>query len=240
MQSLVDLMGRAPQDGIREAESVQPVMTKAGRRLDSRPMEDVSRYRLEVELRDGTPAVVRAIRPEDKNALQWGFDHLSQHAIYHRFFQAKRELSETELRYLTEVDFVAHVGLVVEVEVEGVWRVIGVGRFVRLPDADGERDGISEAAAGSADGGRDGIEPNDSQGKRAEVAFTVGDEYQGRGVATILLEHLSGIAWGLGYRAFEAEVMPENRQMRDVFQHSGLVVNEVLKNGLVHVELAFG
>src|SRR5512143_2691601 len=74
--------------------------------LDLGPMEDLSRYRLEVELRDGTPAVVRAIRPEDKDALRWGFGHLSPHAIYHRFFQAKRELTDTDLQYLTEVDFV--------------------------------------------------------------------------------------------------------------------------------------
>lgn len=175
---------------------------------------DASGYRVEVTLRDGTPAIVRAIRAADKEALLWGFGHLSPQAVYHRFFQAKRELTEADLRYLTEVDFVRHVGLVVEVVHEGEWRVIGVARFVRPADR--------------------------AEEDRAEVAFTVGDEYQGRGVATILLHHLAAIARGLGYRLFEAEVLPDNRAMLDVFEHSGMARTEAIQAGVVHVELVLG
>lgn len=172
---------------------------------------DPRNYRADVALRDGTPGTIRAIRPDDKQGLRWGFEQLSAQTIYHRFFQTKRELSDADLRYLTEVDFTNHVALVMEVEVDGVVRVIGVGRFVREP----------------------GGEPRD----RAEVAFTVGDEFQGRGVATLLLTHLAGIARGLNYRCFVAEVMPDNRQMLEVFAHSELPVTEAVHDGVMHVVL---
>jgi GNAT superfamily N-acetyltransferase len=174
----------------------------------------MSGYEATGALRDGIPVRVRAIQPEDKEALRWGFTQLSASAIYHRFFQAKRELTEEELKYLTEVDFHDHVALVVEAEVEGLVRVVGVGRFVRL-DGDG------------------GGNPT-----HAEVAFTVGDDFQGRGIGTLLLEHLARIARELGYSAFEAEVLPDNRLMLEVFQHSGLPVRQLVKEGVVHVELA--
>lgn len=165
-------------------------------------------------LRDGVPVRIRSIHPDDKEALRWGFTQLSPEAIYHRFFQTKRELSEEELTYLTELDFKDHVALVVETEVEGLVQVVGVGRFVRL-----KPDGKSD---------------------RAEVAFTVGDDFQGRGIGTLLLEHLARIARELGYAAFEAEVLPDNRLMLEVFEHSGLLKRETVKDGVVHVELGLG
>jgi GNAT superfamily N-acetyltransferase len=174
----------------------------------------VATYLANGVMRDGTPVRIRAIQPTDKQALQWGFAQLSIDAIYHRFFQAKRELSEPELRYLTELDFQDHVALVAEAEVEGVSRVVGVGRFVRLADAK-RRD-------------------------HAEVAFTVGDEFQGRGVGTLLLEHLRRIAPKLGVTFFNAEVLPDNRQMLEVFEHSGLAVVERVRDGVVHVEMELG
>ncbi len=171
-------------------------------------------YRADVVLRDGTPGVIRAIRPDDKDAIVWGFNQLSADAIYHRFFQTKRELTDADLHYLTELDFVNHVALVMLVEVDGVQRLIGVGRFIRQPPP----------------------APQDS----AEVAFTVGDEFHGRGVATLLLSHLTGIARELGYHSFVAEVLPENRPMLEVFEHSTLPIKEVIRERVMHVEMALG
>ena len=163
-------------------------------------------------LRDGSPVRVRAIQPDDREALRWGFTQLSSATVYHRFFQTKRELTDDELTYLTELDFKDHVALVVEAEFEGLVQVVGGGRFVRLKD-EGKSD-------------------------RAEVAFTVGDDFQGRGVGTLLLEHLARIARELGYTAFEAEVLPDNRLMLEVFEHSGLLTRETAGDGIVHVELS--
>jgi acyl-CoA synthetase (NDP forming)/GNAT superfamily N-acetyltransferase len=59
---------------------------------------------------------------------------------------------------------------------------------------------------------------------RAEVAFAVADEMQGRGVATLLLAHLAQVASARGIHTFTATVLPENRRMIGVFRESGFPV----------------
>ena len=55
----------------------------------------------------------------------------------------------------------------------------------------------------------------------AEVGFTIADEYQGRGLGTVLLGQLAEVAASNGFRVFKAHVRPENRRMVDVFRESG-------------------
>ncbi len=97
----------------------------------------------EARLGDGTPVLLRTVRPDDKPLLARGFERLSPRSRYRRFFAAKAHLTEAELRYLTEVDGVNHVALGALVAGDGV----GVARFVRLPG----RQDVAEAAVTVAD-----------------------------------------------------------------------------------------
>ena len=72
----------------------------------------------------------------------------------------------------------------------------------------------------------------------AEVAFTVGDDYQGRGIGTRLLEQLAARAAGAGIEEFVAEVMYENRNMLDVFRNAGFAVTRAGQGG--EFEIRFG
>ena len=65
-----------------------------------------------VVLQDGRSVLIRAIRPDDKQRLLDGFHRLRGKSIYFRFFSAKKELTEMELKYYTEVDFEHHVAIV--------------------------------------------------------------------------------------------------------------------------------
>ena len=56
---------------------------------------------------------------------------------------------------------------------------------------------------------------------RAELAFAIAPDYQGRGLATLLLGQLAEAAADNGIDTFEALVLPENRRMLDVFRESG-------------------
>ena len=60
---------------------------------------------------------------------------------------------------------------------------------------------------------------------RAEVAFAVADEMQGRGLATVLIAHLAQVASARGVPTFTATVLPENRRMISVFRESGFPVH---------------
>ncbi len=69
----------------------------------------------------------------------------------------------------------------------------------------------------------------------AEVAFTVDDAHHGRGIATLLLEHLAAIARSHGLRRFTAEVLPDNRPMLGVFRRAGFEVHNEFSGGVIDV-----
>jgi len=169
---------------------------------------DASRYDVEVVLKDGGSIRIRAIRPDDKQRLLDHFHRLSERSVYFRFFSAKKRLTDEELRRFTEPDFRTHVALVATLLENGEERIIGVGRFMLRPGGDP---------------------------RRAEVAFAVADEHQGRGIGTALLEHLARIAQELGIEEFEADVLGENNRMLEVFARSGFRLRRSVEGGVVHV-----
>jgi acetyl coenzyme A synthetase (ADP forming)-like protein len=169
-------------------------------------VQDASHYEAEEILRDGGSICIRAIRPDDKPLLLDHFHRLSQRSVYFRFFGAKKRLTDDELRRFTEPDFARHVGLVATLREGDAERIIGVGRYM-MHDSD----------------------------HRAEVAFAVADEHQGRGIGTLLLEHLAPFARANGITEFEAEVLGENNKMLEVFAKSGFVARRSVEGGVVHV-----
>jgi acetyl coenzyme A synthetase (ADP forming)-like protein len=72
-------------------------------------------------------------------------------------------------------------------------------------------------------------------GTAAEVAFVVEDDQQRRGLATVMLEHLAAVARSNGIERFEAETLPDNRAMMDVFRHAGFNVTSHFDSGVIEV-----
>jgi RimJ/RimL family protein N-acetyltransferase len=133
-------------------------------------------------LPDGAQILIRPIRADDKRFLEDGLRQLSDESVHRRFLSPKRSFSRAELRYLTEVDGRDHVALVAEYPGEPVRRVIAVGRFVRWP----------------ADRGA------------AEVAITVADDWQRRGVGSLFADLLAAEARDGGIRRFTATMASNN------------------------------
>ena len=75
---------------------------------------------------------------------------------------------------------------------------------------------------------------------QAEVAFAVADEFQGLGLASLLLKYLIQIGRQNGMKTFRAEVLTENRAMLKVFEHSGLPMQRSVDSGVVDVTLDLG
>src|SRR5919204_2097516 len=134
----------------------------------------------------GTPILVRRIRPDDKELLARGLRELSEQSRQRRFLSAKPRFTKAELRYLTEVDQYNHVALVAESPTQPVRSIIGVGRFVRLPE-----------------------DPT-----TAEAAIVVGDLWQGMGIGSMLARELAARAGGLGIRRFVATMSSDNLPAR--------------------------
>jgi acyl-CoA synthetase (NDP forming)/GNAT superfamily N-acetyltransferase len=71
----------------------------------------------------------------------------------------------------------------------------------------------------------------------AEIAFAVPDDMHGRGVATLLLEHLVSLARQRGLTAFSGETLPENMPMQKVFADAGLPIERHLADGMIDVTI---
>ena len=88
-------------------------------------------FPVESKLRDGTPIVIRLIRPDDKLPLKAAFEKLSPHSNYCRFLTPIGNLSKSQLKYLTEVDNKNHLALCVhDLNFNG----IGVARYIKVKD----------------------------------------------------------------------------------------------------------
>ena len=126
--------------------------------------------------------VIRPIRPGDKDRLSDGLQRLSDESVHRRFLTPKRTFTRGELRYLTEINGVDHVALVAEDPADPDPKLIAVGRFVRLSD-----------------------DP-----EAAEVAITVADNWQGRGLGSLVGAHLAHAARNRGIKRFTATMAASN------------------------------
>ncbi len=73
--------------------------------------------------------------------------------------------------------------------------------------------------------------------ERAEVAFLVDDCMQGKGIGTMLLEHLAETAWRHGFKRFDAHVLTGNYRMIEVFKSSGYELQSTLRSDEIHLTL---
>jgi acetate---CoA ligase (ADP-forming) len=73
--------------------------------------------------------------------------------------------------------------------------------------------------------------------EEAEVAFVVADEHQGRGIGTLLLEHLAAFARTRGIKRFWADTLTQNQPMREVFRRAGFAEQARFDQGVVNVWL---
>lgn len=118
----------------------------------------------EARLRDGTQALILEVLPQDREAVREGYETLSEETRYHRFLTGVPHLTPALLDHLVdEVDGVDHIALaLVVIGEDDVGTPVGIGRIIRYRD----------------------------RPTAADLAVTVLDEWQGRGVATALVDEL--------------------------------------------------
>ena len=148
-------------------------------------------YSVVERLRDGSGIEIRAIRPADHQEMLEAIGRTSVESLQRRFFVPKLHFSDKELDFFINVDFKDHVALVAELNENGRRVIVGGGRYIMV------------------------------QPGQAEMAFTVIDAYQGKGIASVLMRHLIAIARDGGLKELIAEVLPENAPMLKLFGRFG-------------------
>ena len=148
----------------------------------------------QIVLPDGTSVTIRPVRPEDAPKLQEAFKRLSIQSVYYRFLQVFTQLTDQQAHDFANLDYYHQMALVAEIQEDGETNLIGVARYAMLP---GDEPGL------------------------AESAVVVIDEYQKRGLGSVLLQRLVRYACSHGVQTFLATVHVSNAQILRFIQRSG-------------------
>jgi acetate---CoA ligase (ADP-forming) len=162
---------------------------------------------VDVILRDGSTLRLRAPLESDRQSLVRFYEELSDRSLYFRFHGHVR-VDEHLVEPVLDPDWLDRGALLGSVVESGDERVVALANYVRLRDP-----------------------------TAAEVAFTVADRHQGRGIGTRLVEQLAARAAALGIERFVGEVIADNSAMIGVFERVGFEVSRTLGGG--EVEMTF-
>jgi GNAT superfamily N-acetyltransferase len=150
----------------------------------------------------------RHVRPEDEPFITEAIRTASRETLLHRFFSPIRSVSPDQLRRMLAIDRTNQTCVVGVVQTQNGMRLICGARYVRLP-----------------------------RPHTAEVALTVHDDFQSRGLGTFLLQLLARLAIADGIHWFEADVMNSNRKMLNLFTKLAPVQTRTRQMGdVTHLE----
>jgi len=160
----------------------------------------------ECELRDGTRILLRPLKPTDGEALELFFSALDDRSLFNRFFAPRVLLTPEQMAPIKDLDYDRH---------------FAVGGFVDGPDREG--------LIGVANWVRD------STACMAHIAFIVRDDWQQRGLGTLLARVLSEAALARGLHGFKADVLKNNRPVLRILEASGYTVRSRLDDDAYRV-----
>jgi acetyltransferase len=133
---------------------------------------------------DGTDVVIRPIRPEDAELEKEFVKELSPETKYFRFMNTLRELTDTMVARLTQIDYDREMAFIATVDRGGVEAEVGVCRYAVNPD-----------------------------GESCEFAIVVADDWQHRGLARKLMSVLIDAARARGLKYMNGDFLSHNERM---------------------------
>jgi acyl-CoA hydrolase/GNAT superfamily N-acetyltransferase len=161
-------------------------------------------------LHDGTQIVYRSIHPTDEPRMRDLFYKLSDASKFYRFMGHVKRVPRSQIEDFVYIDHRSEVCVVGVLPSPSGDEIIAVGNYYLDPKTN-----------------------------KAEVAFTVADHWQRRGIGSFMLKHLTRMARRNGIGGFTAEVMAENKGMQTVFNRSGLKVKSHYRGDVFSYEMDF-
>lgn len=143
-------------------------------------------------LRDHSNVLIRPITPHDKDAERAFIEGLSMQARRYRFLGQVRCPSEAMLEQFTNIDYAHEAAFVAVTPDNGREQIVGVSRY----------------------------SANES-GSQCECAVTVSDDWQNKGLGTLLMRHLIEVARSRGIQRMMSIDSAENARMQDLANYLG-------------------
>ncbi len=167
-----------------------------------------AQYEETITLRTGEKVFVRPIRPDDEPMMREMFYEFSERTKYLRYHAALKAMPHNKMQIFCTVDYDTEMALVGLVGPPGAEQIIAVSRYM-----------------------------TDAERRSAEVAFTVQDDWQRKGLGTYFFEKLVKIGVERGIKEFHAYVLVENAGMLKIFHRSGFVVQTETEGDVVRVTM---
>jgi len=152
------------------------------------------KYVATMKLKNGTQVLLRPIKPEDEERFNEFLMSLSEETMRFRFFQILKELSHDVLTRYCNLDYDREVAIVAELQ-QGDKRIIGTGRVIAELD-----------------------------GRSGEFAVLVGDEWQGLGLGSRLMDYIVAVARDMRLERLFGYVMANNYKMLRMCEKKGFGV----------------
>ncbi len=166
------------------------------------------------EMGDGTPVLVRPIRPEDEPLMVKFHESLSEESIYMRYFHAMnldRRTAHERLTRICFIDYDREMALVAE----------------RKNPETGEREILGVARLSSPGG----------TWSEAEFSVLISDDFQRQGLGTTLLTHLLEVGREEGLRRITADILYDNRPMQRLSKRLGFGVRRDKRDMVMKADL---
>jgi acetyltransferase len=184
---------------------LEPSQVPAPRHLIIAPYPN--QYESDWLLEDGTPVLLRPIRPEDETLVKELLENCSDETLYFRYFHLIKSFPHIFLIRFTQNDYDREIGLAAFGVPPGPEVMMGVGRLVMTPERE-----------------------------RAEFAVIVADPWHGKGLGEKLISRVIEIARDNGVKSLWGEVLAGNVPMLGLMKKTGFTLHPP-EEGVRRVEM---
>lgn len=159
----------------------------------------------------GLEIFLRPVKISDEPLLKEFFYDLSDKSLYRRFMSVRKDIPHERLQEFCIIDFTKEMVIVaIHKKEEKLEKIVGVAQY-----------GVDES------------------NHTAEAAFVIKDEFQRKGIGTVLLSYLTFLAKTNGLLGFTAEVLMENQGMINLFQKLFPNLEKRIIEGVYELRMTF-
>ncbi len=152
----------------------------------------------------------RSVKVDDESLIKDLFYDMSDKSLQRRFMSLRRDVPHEMRQKFVVIDYTQEMVILATIEENGREVAVGMGQAIK-----------------------------DAKTHTAEVAFSVRDSYQDRGIGTELLSYLTILARKEGLQGFTADVLVENKPMLHVFEKMGFDMEKKIEAGAYELKMRF-
>jgi acyl-CoA hydrolase/GNAT superfamily N-acetyltransferase len=160
--------------------------------------------------RTGLRLLLRPVKLSDEPLLKDFFYSLSNASMYRRFISMRKDMHHDRLQPFVVIDYTREMVILAVLQQEEKEMIVGMAQYL-----------IDESS------------------HTAEAAFVVRDDHQGKGIGQELLTYITYLARKQGLLGFTAAVLMENRQMLQLFEKMGFIIEKRAEGGMYELKMSF-